>query len=56
MYQLHKGIQNDQGLDQGLKGIREPTGLGLNIDFKRLYLVHTPLDQLSVYKARVTTH
>jgi hypothetical protein len=56
MYLVHKGIQKDQGLDQGLEEIREPTGLGPNIDFESLYLVHTPLDQLSAYKARVTTH
>jgi hypothetical protein len=41
MYLVHKGIQKDQGLDQGLEGIREPTGLGLNIDFESLYLVHS---------------
>jgi hypothetical protein len=56
MYLVYRGIQKDQGLDQGLEGIREPTGLGLNIDFKSLYLVHTPLDQLSIYTARVTIH
>ena len=37
MYLVHEGIQKDQGLE----GIREPTGLGLNIDFESLYLVHS---------------
>ena len=45
MYLVHEGIQKDQGLDegldQGLEGTREPTGLGLNIDFKSLYLAHS---------------
>jgi hypothetical protein len=45
MYLVHEGIQKDQGLDkgldQGLEGIREPRGLGLNIDFESLYLVHS---------------
>jgi hypothetical protein len=35
MYQVHEGIQKDQGLE----GIKEPTGLGLNIVFQTLYLV-----------------
>ena len=38
MYLVHEGIQKDQGsdwgLDQDLEGTREPTGLGLNIDFE----------------------
>ena len=45
MYLVHEGIQKDQGLDegldQGLEGTREPTGLGLNIDFESLYLAHS---------------
>jgi hypothetical protein len=45
MYLVHDGIQKDQGsdwgLDKGLGGTREPTGLGLHIDFERLYLTHS---------------
>jgi hypothetical protein len=45
MYQVHEGIQKDhgfnEGLGQGLEGLREPTGLGLNIHFESLYLVHS---------------
>ena len=45
MYLVHDGIQKDQGsdwgLDQDFEGTREPTGLGLNIDFESLYLAHS---------------
>ena len=34
-------VINPVGLDQDLEGTREPTGLGLNIDFESLYLAHS---------------